>query len=199
MPRTGLTSEELLEKALKIAMKNIRQNGFEKFRLIDVARELKVSHAALYNHFPDKGAVLDLISERWLQQIDDTLDKITEQDLPPCQKIAVWFQEFHRLKLEKVRVDPELFKSFNMAVELNKPFVLQHLKHMRDQLLKMVQQAIDSGELETPSIKAAVEILFESTEAFHHPLLVLEHKDEERKELLQRTVEVVLAGLPALD
>ena len=195
MPKTGLTSDALVEKSLEIAMGNIRRNGLDKFRLIDIARELGVTHAALYNHFPDKEAVLDDISCRWLRDLDATLEGFAQANLPPCTAIAEWFREFHKRKLEKVQQDPELFKSFNLAVESAKPFVMRHLQNMHDQLLFMVQRAVEARQLTVSSPKAAVTLLFEATMAFHHPGLVLEHKDEDRVDLLQRVVTVVLAGL----
>lgn len=195
MPKTGLSSEDLAAKALAIAKRNIRRYGLGKFRLIDIARELGVTHAALYNHFPGKEAVLDEISKQWLRETDDILHRQSRLELPPKQAITAWFLDFHRRKLEKVRNDPELFKTFNMAVEAEKPFVSEHLVNMHDQLLFMVRRAISAGELNVSSDEEAVQTLFEATQVFHHPGLVLEHKDENREALLQRVVEVLLAGL----
>ena len=59
MPRTGLSPEKARQRAVEIAVARIRENGFVKLRLADVAREMGVSHAALYAHFRDKAALLD--------------------------------------------------------------------------------------------------------------------------------------------
>ncbi|HWR42257.1 TetR/AcrR family transcriptional regulator [Sporomusa sp.] len=195
MPKTGLTSEEIKEKALQITEEKIRYYGFEKFRLTDIARELKVSHAALYNHFPDKAALLDAISERWLTRMDNTLQLITQKEASPRQLITEWFLKYHELKKEKVLNDPELFKSFNMAAELLKPFIVQHLHNLNEQLLALVQKAIAAGEIRGQSPEKVVQLLLEATVSFHHPRMVLDHKDEQREQLLQKIVEVLLDGL----
>lgn len=195
MPKTGLTSEEIKEKALQIAEEKIRYYGFEKFRLTDIAKELKVSHAALYNHFPDKAALLDAISERWLNRMDYTLELITKKETSPRQLIIEWFLKYHELKKEKVLNDPELFKSFNMAAELLKPFILQHLYNLNEQLLVLVQKAIAAGEIHGESPEKIVQLLLEATVSFHHPRMVLDHKDEQRDVLLQKLVDVLLGGL----
>jgi AcrR family transcriptional regulator len=195
MPKTGLTSEEIKEKALQIAEEKIRYYGFEKFRLTDIAKELKVSHAALYNHFPDKAALLDAISERWLNRMDYTLELITKKETSPRQLIIEWFLKYHELKKEKVLNDPELFKSFNMAAELLKPFILQHLYNLNEQLLALVQKAIAAGEIYGESPEKIVQLLLEATVSFHHPRMVLDHKDEQRDVLLQKLVDVLLGGL----
>jgi AcrR family transcriptional regulator len=195
MPKTGLTSEEIREKALEITEEKIRYHGFEKFRLTDLAKELKVSHAALYNHFPNKSALLDAISERWLIQMDYTLECIVKKKTSPCKLITEWFLKYHELKREKVLKDPELFKSFNMAAELEKPFILTHLQNMNKQLLDLVQRAATAREIHNESPEKMVELLMEATVSFHHPRMVLDHKDENREPLLQKIIEVLLGGL----
>jgi AcrR family transcriptional regulator len=195
MPKTGLTSEEIKEKALQIAEEKIRYYGFEKFRLTDIAKELKISQAALYNHFPDKAALLDDISERWLVQMDNRLELIVKEELPARELIVKWFLKYHELKKEKVLKDPEIYKSFNMAAELLKPFIIQHLDNLNKQLLILVQKAIADGEICAESPEYLVRLLLESTVSFHHPRLVLDHKDEYRDGLLKKLVEVILEGL----
>lgn len=195
MPRTGLTSEEIKEKALQITEEKIRHYGFEKFRLTDIAKELKVSHAALYNHFPDKAALLDAISERWLTRMDTILKLITQKKASPRQLIIEWFLKYHELKREKVLKDPEIFKTFNMAAELLKPFILKHLHNLNEQLLTLVEKAIAAGEIRGKSPEKVVQILLEATVSFHHPRMVLDHKDEKRELLLHKLIEVILDGL----
>jgi AcrR family transcriptional regulator len=195
VPRTGLTSEEIKEKALQITEEKIRHYGFEKFRLTDIAKELKVSHAALYNHFPDKAALLDAISERWLTRMDTILKLITQKKSSPRQLIIEWFLKYHELKREKVLKDPEIFKTFNMAAELLKPFILKHLHNLNEQLLALVEKAIAAGQIREKSPEKVVQILLEATVSFHHPRMVLDHKDEKRELLLHKLIEVLLDGL----
>lgn len=195
MPKTGLSSEEIKEKALQIAEEKIRLYSFEKFRLTDIAKELKISQAALYNHFPDKAAVLDAISERWLARMDETLEQITKKELPPRQLIVEWFLKYHELKKEKVLNDPELYKSFNMAAEMVKPFIIRHLDNLNSQLLTLVEKAIATKGISTESPTGVVRLLLESTVSFHHPRMVLDHKDENREGLLKQLVQVMLEGL----
>jgi len=195
LPKTGLSSEEIKEKALQIAEEKIRVYSFEKFRLTDIAKELKISQAALYNHFPDKAALLDAISERWLAQMDNTLELIANRELPPRQLIVEWFLKYHELKKEKVLKDPELYKSFNMAAELVKPFIIEHLDNLNRQLLMLVRKAIIAQEIRAKSPEGAVRLLLESTISFHHPRMVLDYKDENREGLLKQVVETMLAGL----
>src|SRR5205085_2000141 len=115
MPRTGLTAEQIKEKAIEATLTKMREVGFEKVRLTDIAKELGVSHAALYMHFKDKSELLDAVSKIWLLELDETLESICRKRKDPCQKIHDWALAIHRAKLKKVRLDPELYNAFDMA------------------------------------------------------------------------------------
>jgi AcrR family transcriptional regulator len=195
MPKTGLTSEAIREKALRITEDKIRRFGFEKFYLTDIARELKVSHAALYNHFPDKAALLDAISERWLTHIDDELGRIAAKKSSPLKLIQAWFQKYHALKLEKVLKDIELFKCFNADLEIIKPYVGRHLQTVHGQLASLVNRAIATREIVKANPEKITDLLLEATMSFHHPRMVLERKGEKRAARLRDLVAVMLKGL----
>ncbi len=195
MPRTGLTAEQIREKAIEIALTKMREVGFEKVRLTDIARELQVSHAALYLHFKDKSALLDAVSEIWLVELDETLDSICRKQLDPCEKIHEWALAIHRAKLEKVRLDPELFNAFEMGSEQSKLFVKRHIENLHRQLSGLVKEAIVKRRLRSADSEAMTEVIAAAVLAFHHPRLVSHYIKEQRESLLNQVVGSVLKGL----
>ncbi len=195
MPRTGLTIEEIKESAIDAALAKMREVGFEKVRLTDIAKELNVSHAALYSHFKDKSDLLDAVSERWLLQLDESLESICRRRKDPGEKIHAWALEIHRAKLEKVRRDPELYKAFDMAAQEFKPFVRNHLKTIHRQLLGLVKEAIEKKGLPDADPEITTEIISASVIAFHHPRLVAQFINEKRENLLRQVIDSVLRGL----
>ena len=195
MPKTGLSPAEIRVKAIDSALARMRRHGFEKVSLVDVAEDLGLSHAALYSYFADKAALLDAVSERWLRAMDDELEKIACRDRDPLLKIHDWFLALHRAKREKVRHDPELFKSFNLASEARKPFVLVHLENMHRQTTALVKEAMAAKKLRKDSVEKVVAILRESMTSFSHPKLVLQFLKDNREPLLKQTLETVLNGL----
>ena len=108
MPRTGLTAFEIKEKAINETILKMRAVGFDKVRLTDIAKKLGVSHAALYSHFKDKTALLDAVSERWLNEIDEKLRAVCQKRKDPIEKIQLWMLTLHRSKVAKILNDPEL-------------------------------------------------------------------------------------------
>ncbi|XDD46337.1 TetR/AcrR family transcriptional regulator [Leptospira sp. WS39.C2] len=195
MPRTGLTASEIQDRAVEIAIDQMRAKGFEKVRLVDVAKEMGISHAALYSHFQDKTALFDAVSERWLVKLDEKQDLLVKEKRDPIQKILTWFLNLHRMKLEKVKLDPELYKAFDMAAEESKPFIQTHLANMRIQMSSLVTEAINQKKIKKRDVNLVAEILISAGTAFTHPKLVAQHCEVDRETLLVDTIDAVLKGL----
>jgi AcrR family transcriptional regulator len=195
MPKTGLTAAEIRDKALEVTVEQMRRHGFDKVRLVDIAKDLGVSHAALYSHFADRGALLDAVSERWLNALEGSLEAICRKDKDPVAKIHEWFQKLYRTKRDKVLNDPQLYKSFNLAAQERKPFYTGHLTRMSGQLARLVEEAVARKQLTRYPVEATLALLFETTAGFHNPMLVAQHVHQKREPLLKQVLDVVLDGL----
>lgn len=196
MPRTGLTAAEIREKAVDATIVAMRREGFDKVRLTEIARQLGVSHAALYTHFEDKAALLDAVSERWLVEIDANLDAICKKaGKSPVEKLHAWMLALHRAKRDKVLNDPELYKSFDAVANAKKPYVQRHMEVVRGHLVELMTEASAKKRHRDLSPEKMAEVVWESTMAFHHPKLVAHHIAEKREPLLKLVLESVLTGL----
>jgi len=185
MPRTGLTHEEMKETALDAAERLIRRHGLEKTRLVDIAKEIGVSHPVLYRIFPDRSALMDSVSERWLCRVDVALGKIARSNKSARDRLHDWFRRLHRLKRAKVSRDPELYHAFNSSSEMHRPVVVRHLANTREQLLFIVRTGMESGELQPGDPDYVARMFFTATLSFHHPKLVFDNlsKKNQEKEL----------------
>ena len=195
MPRTGLTASEIKEKAIDATMTKMRENGFDKVRLTDIAKELGLSHAALYSHFKDKTALFDSVSERWLHEINKSLEAVGLESQQPTEKILSWMLTLHRMKLAKVLHDPELYKAFDLSTAVEKPFAKQHLEMLHSQLVGLIKEAIAARHLREVDPETMAGVVQEAMMAFHHPRLVAEYVHVNREPLLRLVLESVLKGL----
>jgi AcrR family transcriptional regulator len=196
MPRTGLTPEEIKQKAIACAIVRMRRQGFDKVRLSDIARDLGVSHAALYSHFIDKSALLDSVSERWLNELDAELETYCQSTSQrPLERLQAWFQHLHQAKRNKVLNDIELYKAFNFSVEVSKPFVFSHLMTSKRQVSELVKQAMAEEQLSCKDPETVASLLLESTIGFHHPRLVLERINQDREPFLLDVLALLFQSL----
>jgi AcrR family transcriptional regulator len=195
MPKTGLSQKELFKKVLDTAESEIRKNGVDRLKITNIAKELNVSHAALYKYFSDKDEIIDVISEKWLKIIDDKLDIVSSSSKPPKDRIKEFFITLHLLKKEKVLNDPKMYTAFNMSALKTKPFVINHLQNMSKNLAKIVADGIKAGDFQKRDIPVIVNVLFQGTIAFHHPSLVLENIEEDRVPVLEEVLSTLLSGI----
>jgi AcrR family transcriptional regulator len=197
MPRTGLTQDQMRSAAIDAAEATIRRHGIERTRLVDVARAVGVSHAMLYRLFPDRAALVDAVSARWLERIDHALAAVAHGPGPAAARLRNWFLTLHRLKCEKVRAEPEIYAAFNMAAQSTRPVVRAHLAETNGQLVRLVDEAIGEGALAPGDRQQIATLLFQGTLAFHHPRLVLDTIDQDRQAALGALLDVLLKGLAA--
>lgn len=190
MPRTGLSPEAARMRAIDIAVSRIREHGFSKLRLADVAREMGVSHAALYGHFRDKAALLDAVTDSWLADARQRTARICEGPGPAVARIEAWFVERYRIKSARVTSDPEIFYGFNEATAGERPVIRDHMALLCTELTGLVEDAGLGG-------RAEAEMLDEAMTAFLHPSLIGPGPDPDREAALRRLVRVLLAGLSA--
>jgi AcrR family transcriptional regulator len=195
VPKTGLTAAQIREKAIDVAIVQMRRYGFEKVRLVDIAKDLGVSHAALYMHFADREALLNAVSERWLKLLETALEGVHQKNKDPIAKIHEWFLKLYQMKREKVVNDPELYKAFKSAADQQKSIYKQHLVVMNHQLTEIVKSAMAQKKLTKHPTEKAVVLLFETTTGFHNPMMIARHLNEKRENLLKQVLEVVLNGL----
>ena len=195
MPRTGLTQAELRRAALDAAESAIRRYGIDKSRLVDVARSLGVSHSALYKLFPDKDALMDAVSDRWLKDVEAELEAIARRRAPAVKRLRDWFLRLHELKRQKVKADPELYGAFDAAATRSRPFIERHLQVMMEQLTMILAEGMAAGDLRRGDVKQVAQTLFQATVAFHHPRFVLETIGEDRAPPLRKLLDLLLAGL----
>ncbi len=197
MPRTGLTQVQLKMAVLEAVEANIRRYGLERTRLVDVAKAIGVSHAALYKLFPDKQALLDEVSDRWLLHIEAELEKTVNRKAKATAKLREWFITLYQLKLKKVQADPELYAAFDTAAQGARPFIQRHLQVNKGQLERIVAQGIQSGEFKPGSVSVIAQVLLTATLAFHHPKLVLDNLHQDRMPALKALLDVLLEGIKA--
>lgn len=194
MGKTGLTSDEVKSLAVIRAEEIIRNQGFDKFRITDLAKTMNISHAAIYKHFPDKESVLDEVSKKWLKKIDDELTLVFEKSVSSEKKIHQWFRTLHVNKKQKVSLDPELYRVFDMSIERKKDYVDSHMKLMDSQLTIMLSELYQDKKLTKTKISFVTKTFFESTSPYHHPKIVSENLDDKSEVRLEKLIDFLIKG-----
>jgi AcrR family transcriptional regulator len=170
----------------------LRRYGPAKATVVDVARALGVSHAAVYRHFPSKAALREAVTRRWLLRSYDELAAIAaDARLDPAERLEAWLLALFRAKRAAAATDPELFATYGALAEEHSAVATEHVANLLGQL----ETIIAAGDFAVTDPAAAARAVFEATAAFHHPSHASEWNRPDREEVLAGVCLLILHGL----
>ncbi|GAB2953104.1 TetR/AcrR family transcriptional regulator [Nonomuraea fastidiosa] len=192
--RTPLDADAILAATEEI----LRRHGPDKATVVDVARALGVSHAAVYKHFPSKQALREAVTRRWLDRNRDTLAVIAaDRTLRPPQRLRRWLHAVLSLKQAKIREDPELFAAYGHLAAAHSAVATGHVADLLGQLTAIVADGVDDGSFRTGDAEAAARAVFHATAKFHHLAHAAEWPDPGIETQLDEVCGLILEGLQA--
>src|SRR5271167_3526114 len=103
-----LTRDRILTTAADV----IRRFGPAKATVVDVARALGVSHAAVYRHVATKAELRDLVVARWVEVTMPPLRAIVARAGPAPRRLRRFFDTLIATKRRRAAEDPELFAAY---------------------------------------------------------------------------------------
>jgi TetR/AcrR family transcriptional regulator, tetracycline repressor protein len=114
--REPLSSARILEAALRIA----DEEGLEALSMRRIASDLNASPMALYNHVPNKDALLDGLAGQLLQEMDLSVIDVSN----PAAALRSGYGEFRNVLLAHPNLVPVLQRKVNPSAEAMRPIEL---------------------------------------------------------------------------
>ncbi|WP_110517166.1 TetR family transcriptional regulator [Herpetosiphon llansteffanensis] len=163
-----LTPERILNATVDV----LRRYGPNKATVVDVARELGVSHGSVYRHFASKSALLDAVAERWLAEISNPLEQVLQRQEPSVAKLRAWLECLMQTKQQRARQDPQLFATYVGLVQGLREVTDQHVAHLIAQIEQLVNEGVANAEFVVDDAHATATAILHATARFHNPLFV---------------------------
>jgi AcrR family transcriptional regulator len=174
----------------------LRRFGPAKATVVDVARVLGVSHAAVYRHFPSKAALREAVTRRWLGRMNDELAGVAaDGDRSPPDRLRVWLTGMYHAKRRAATTDPELFETYRTLAYEHSAAAADHVATLMTQLETILADGLASGAFAGTDPAAMARVVFEATTAFHHPAHVTEWQLPDREEILADVCTLIVRGL----
>lgn len=171
-----LTTEQILDVAENV----LRKYGPRKITVIDVARELDVSHGTVYRHFSSKAELHEAITARWLERISSPLSEIVNKKTSPKKRLREWFEKLIAIKHDIVINDPEMFESYSvLAKKMPKQKKFKHITSLFSQVEQILTDGKEKGVFDIDDCAVTARTLFFGTVRYHHPLHALEWEDKQ--------------------
>ena len=95
--------------------------------MVDVARALGVSHAAVYRHVATKAELRDLVVGRWAETTMPPLRAIAAKPGPASKRLRQLFDALIAVKRRRAAEEPELFAAYRTLAADAQSVVAAHL------------------------------------------------------------------------
>jgi AcrR family transcriptional regulator len=190
-PEVPLTRDRIVATAEDV----LRRFGPEKATVVDVARALGVSHAAVYRHVKTKAELRDLVVQRWINETMSPLRTIVARPGPAPKRLRQLFDTLISTKRRRAAADPEVFTAYRSLSAESQSVVAAHL----DELVRLGAAIIRSGVEEgtfrrVDPVPASQAILF-ATSRFHHPAHAMEWTNPKLDKVYNDVWWILMEGL----
>lgn len=185
------------ERVLDAAEETLRRFGPAKTTVVDAARVLGVSHAAVYRHFASKAELRDAVLERWLERMNPPLAHIAQREGPAGERLREWVVALSGLKRARAQDDRDLFAAYALLSDESKGAVHVHIADLTAQLERIVADGMASGEFASGDARSAAVAVFDATSRFHNPAHAGDWADPETDRRLDAVCALLLSGLTA--
>jgi AcrR family transcriptional regulator len=189
----ALTPERIIDTAEEV----LRRFGPAKATVVDVARELGVSHGSVYRHFESKAALRDAVAERWLASVSAPLAEVAAGDGPAPERLRRWLELLVASKRGRQLADPELFATYAGLAAESREVITAHVDLLVGQLAEIIGDGVERGEFAVADAEWAARAVFDATGRFHNPVHAAEWSDPGIDAAFDAVFALVLAGLGA--
>jgi AcrR family transcriptional regulator len=166
-----------LDRIVSAAEDVLRRFGPAKATVVDVARALGVSHAAVYRHVSTKAELRDLVVGRWAESTLPPLRAVAAQPGSAPERLRRLLDALIATKRRLVAGDPELFAAYRTLAADAKSVVDAHIDELIALTATVVRSGVDEGTFRTVDPVAAARAVLMATSRFHHPAHAAEWVD----------------------
>jgi AcrR family transcriptional regulator len=170
---TSLTLDRILDTAEDV----IRRFGPDKATVVDVARALGVSHAAVYRYVATKAALRDLVVGRWVEKTMLPLRAIAAQTGPAPQRLRRLIETLIAVKRRRAGDDPELFAAYRTLAQGAPSVIATLVDELEALAATIIRSGAAEGSFRTADPVAAGRAVLMATSRFHHPAHAAEWAD----------------------
>jgi AcrR family transcriptional regulator len=170
---TPLTRDRILATAEDV----LRRFGPAKATVVDVARALGVSHAAVYRHVATKAELRDLVVSRWVETTMPPLRAIVTQRGSAPKRLRQLVDALIAVKRRRAADDPELFAAYRTLAADAQSVVDAHVDELIGLAATVIRSGVKEGTFRTVDPVAASRAILFATSRFHHPAHAAEWVD----------------------
>jgi AcrR family transcriptional regulator len=177
VPTTPVDAPLTRDRIVAAAEDVLRRFGPAKATVVDVARALGVSHAAVYRHVATKAELRDLVVSRWTEATMPPLRAIASGPGPAPQRLRQLIDALIGVKRRRAADDPELFAAYRTLSADAQSIVAAHIEELVGLTAMVIRSGVKEGTFRAADPVAAGRAVLFATSRFHHPAHAAEWVD----------------------
>jgi AcrR family transcriptional regulator len=190
-PEFPLTRDRIVATAEDV----LRRFGPEKATVVDVARALGVSHAAVYRHVKTKAELRDLVVKRWVDEIMPPLRALVAGRGPAPERLRQLFDALIAAKRRRAAADPELFTAYQSLSAETQSVTAAHVDELVRLGAAVIRSGVEEGTFRHVDPVAASRAVVFATSRFHHPAHAREWTDPKLDAVYDHVWRILMEGL----
>lgn len=190
-PELPLTRDRIVATAEDV----LRRFGPEKATVVDVARALGVSHAAVYRYVKTKAELRDLVVQRWVDEMMPPLRALVERPGPAPKRLRQLFDTLIAVKRRRAAADPELFMAYRSLSAEAQSIAAAHLDELVQLGAVIIHSGVEEGTFRHVDPLAASRAIFFATSRFHHPAHAMEWANPKLDLVYDDVWRILMEGL----
>lgn len=163
-----LTAATILESAKA----QIRRFGEAKTNVTDVARDLGVSHAALYRFYRSKSAMMDAIVQEAMDDEAHLAAHYIEADGPAAERLVAMLLDLHRRKRDRFVGDREIHDLYQRIVVDRPDMIATYAERITNLVAGLIDEAVRRGEWHIDDTDVAARVVRDAVTVYVHPAFV---------------------------
>jgi AcrR family transcriptional regulator len=187
-----------LDRILAAAEDVIRRFGPAKATVVDVARMLGVSHAAVYRHVATKAELRELVVGRWVETTMAPLRAIAARAGPAQERLRRLLDTLIATKRQRAADDPDLFAAYGTLAADAKSVVVAHVDELIELAATIIRSGVEEGTFRAVDPLAAGRAVLMATSRFYHPAHAAEWGDAAIDAAYDDVWQMLMAGLCAM-
>ncbi len=159
-----------LDRILATAEDVIRKFGPDKATVVEVARALGVSHAAVYRYVATKAELRDLVVGRWVEATMAPLRAIAAKSGPAPKRLRHLLDTLISTKRKRAAEDPEVFSAYRTLASGADAVITAHVNELLNLTASIIRAGVAEGTFRNVDPVATARAVLLATTRFHHPV-----------------------------
>ena len=156
-------------RILDAAKANLRRYGAGKTTVVDIARDLGMSHSNVYRFFRTKVELLDAVVDEWLTEEESFLAEMAGRDGSAGERLELLWVTLLERKRRTRAEDAELVERYYRILEERPEAVARYVAVSHGAYERIIADGVRAGEFAPLDVPEAARVVWYATRALVEP------------------------------